>query len=127
MQHAISWFEIPTENLDRATQFYEIILGLELQPMDMPGMQMRIFPIDNMMEGVTGVLIKTEDGFHKPSSSHGPLVYLNANDGMEDILSKVESAGGQILQDRMQISPEHGYMAIILDSEGNRIAFHSVN
>lgn len=127
MQHAISWFEIPTENLDRATQFYETILGLELQPMDMPGMQMRIFPIDNMMEGVTGVLIKTEDGFHKPSSSHGPLVYLNANAGMVDILSKVESAGGQILQDRMQISPEHGYMAIILDSEGNRIAFHSVN
>ena len=127
MQHAISWFEIPTENLDRATQFCETILGLELQPMDMPGMQMRIFPIDNMMEGVTGVLIKTEDEFHKPSSTHGPLVYLNANAGMEDILRKVESAGGQILQDRMQISPEHGYMAIILDTEGNRMAFHSVD
>lgn len=127
MQHSISWFEIHTENLDRAATFYQSILHIALIPMNMPGMQMRLFPIDNMMEGVTGVLIKTEDGFHKPSSTHGPLIYLNANGVMVEILERVETAGGKVLQDRMQISPEHGYMAIILDSEGNRIAFHSVD
>lgn len=127
MQHSISWFEIPTENLDRATAFYQSILNIELIPMDMPGMKMRIFPIENMMEGITGVLIHTEDGFHKPSSTHGPLIYLNANGAMAEILQRVEAAGGKVLQDRMQISPEHGYMALILDSEGNRMAFHSVD
>lgn len=28
--HAISWFEIPTADLDRATKFYETILGITL-------------------------------------------------------------------------------------------------
>jgi uncharacterized protein len=102
-------------------------MDFKLFPMDMPGMQMRAFPVDDMQTGITGVLVHTTDGFHKPSSTDGPLLYLNANGAMDAILSKVENAGGSIIVPRTQISPEHGYFSVIIDSEGNRIAFHSVD
>ncbi|MEZ5045998.1 MAG: VOC family protein [Chitinophagaceae bacterium] len=127
MTNSISWYEIPTSNIDRAVTFYETIMSISLIPMDMSNLKMRVFPVDDMMSGVTGVLVYSEDGFHKPSSTDGPLIYLNANSTMPTILEKVESAGGKIIVPRTQISPEHGYMAIIIDSEGNRIAFHSID
>ena len=64
--------------------------------------------------------------FYKPSSTEGPLIYLNGNPDVQLILDKIENAGGKILVPKTQISPEYGYMAIFLDTEGNRIALHSV-
>jgi predicted enzyme related to lactoylglutathione lyase len=54
------------------------------------------------------------------------LVYLNANPDVQRVLDKVEKAGGKIIVPKTQISPEYGYMAVIEDTEGNRVAFHSV-
>lgn len=123
--NAISWFEIPTTDLDRAQKFYEAIFGFQMIPMDMPGMKMRMFPIEDMMTGVGGALVDSS-GFHKPSATEGPMIYLNGNPDVQLILDRVVAAGGQILVPKTMISPEHGDMAVILDSEGNRIAFHSV-
>lgn len=125
MEHAISWFEIPATDLDRATTFYETIFGLKLNAFDTPNLKMRMFPIDNMMTGVGGAVVDS-GGFHKPSATDGPLIYLNGNPDVQLILDKVEAAGGTIMVPKTQISPEFGYMAVILDTEGNRIAFHSV-
>jgi predicted enzyme related to lactoylglutathione lyase len=55
------------------------------------------------------------------------LVYLNANPDLQDVLDRVERAGGKIMVPKTQISPEYGYMAVIIDTEGNRIAFHSIS
>jgi predicted enzyme related to lactoylglutathione lyase len=126
MKSAISWFEIGTTDLDRATRFYETIFGISLIPMDMPNIRMRMFPIDDMMNGVGGALVDSA-GFHKPSSTDGPLVYLNGNPDVQNVLAKVEAAGGKILVPKTQISPEYGYMAVIIDTEGNRIGLHSVS
>ena len=125
MNNAISWFEIPATDLDRATKFYEKIFGISMTPMDLPNIKMRMFPLDNMMANVGGAIVDS-GGFHKPSATEGPLIYLNANPDVQHILGKVEAAGGQIMVPKTEISPDYGFMAVIIDTEGNRIGLHSV-
>jgi predicted enzyme related to lactoylglutathione lyase len=122
--NAISWFEIPTTDLDRAQKFYETIFDMQMIPMDMPQLKMRMFPVENMMN-VGGALCYSPD-FYKPSSTDGPLVYLNANPDVQNVLDKIESAGGKIVVPKTEISPEYGHMAVFIDTEGNRVALHSV-
>ena len=123
--NAISWFEIPTTDLDRAQKFYETIFATSLIPLDLQNLRMRMFPIDNQMSGIGGALCHNKD-FYRPSSTDGPLIYLNGNPDVQNVLDRVEAAGGKILVPKTQISPEYGYMAVIIDTEGNRIALHSV-
>ena len=125
MKNAISWFEIPATNLDRATTFYETIFGVSLAVMDMPNIKMRMFPLDDMMNNVGGAVVDS-GGFHKPSATDGPLIYLNGNPDVQHILDKVDAAGGKILVPKTEISPEYGFMAVIIDTEGNRVGLHSV-
>lgn len=125
MNNAISWFEIPATDLDRATRFYETIFGVSLAVMDMPNIRMRMFPINDMMTQVGGAVVDS-GGFHRPSATDGPLIYMNGNPDLQLVLDKVEAAGGRILVPKMEISPEYGYMAVFLDTEGNRIGLHSV-
>lgn len=123
-KNAISWFEIPTADLQRATQFYESIFQTKLVPLDLQDIQMRMFPLEDMMTQVGGALVYTK-GFHNPSSTDGPLVYLNGNPNLQTVLDRVEAAGGKIMVPKTQISPEYGNMAVIIDTEGNRIGLHS--
>jgi uncharacterized protein len=125
MQNAISWFEIPTTDINRAQQFYETIFGISLMPMDMPNIKMRMFPLDDMMTQVGGALVDS-GGFHKASATDGPLIYLNANPDVQYVLDKVVAAGGSIMVPKTEISPDYGFMAVLMDTEGNRIALHSV-
>lgn len=90
----------------------------------MPNIKMRMFPIEDM-NGVGGAIVDS-GGFHKPSSTDGPLIYLNGNPDLQQILDKVEEAGGKIMVPKTEISPEYGSMAVIIDTEGNRIGLHSV-
>ncbi len=125
MKNAISWFEIPASDLDRASKFYETIFGVTLAVMNMPNIKMRMFPLEDMMTQVGGAVVDS-GGFHKPSTTDGPLIYLNANPDLQMILNKVEAAGGKIMLGKTMISPEYGNMAVIIDTEGNRIGLHSV-
>lgn len=125
MTNAISWFEIPSTNLERATKFYETIFGISLIPMDLPNIKMRMFPIDDPMTGIGGAVVDS-GGFHKPSASDGPLIYLNGNPDVQKVLDKVEAAGGSITVPKTEISPEYGFMAVIVDTEGNGIGLHSI-
>ena len=123
-KNAISWFEIPANDLDRAQQFYETIFDIKMIAMDMEHIQMRMFPLEDMM-GVGGALCSS-GGFHKPSATDGPLIYLNGNPDLENVLNKVEAAGGKIMVPKTEISTEYGFMAVFVDCEGNRIGLHSV-
>lgn len=125
MQNAISWFEIPTADINRAQKFYEAIFGINMIPMDMPNIKMRMFPLDDMMTQVGGALVDS-GGFHKASATDGPLIYLNANPDVQIILDKVAAAGGSIMVPKTEISPEHGFMGVFTDTEGNRIGLHSI-
>src|SRR6218665_2308069 len=125
MKNAISWFEIGATDLDRATTFYETIFGISLFPMDMDNIRMRMFPVENQETGVGGAIVDS-GGFHKPSGTDGPLIYLNGNPDLQIVLDRVEAAGGKIVLPKTEISPEYGSMAVILDTEGNRIGLHSI-
>ncbi len=125
MNNAISWFEIPALELERAQRFYETIFGIQMVPMDMDNIRMRMFPLDDMMTQVGGALVDS-GGFHRPSLTEGPLIYLNGNPDVQRVLDKVEAAGGKVLVPKTQISPENGDMAVFIDTEGNRIGLHSV-
>jgi predicted enzyme related to lactoylglutathione lyase len=124
MDNAISWFEIPATDLDRATRFYEALFNVKMIPMDFPNIKMRMFPIDDPMKGIGGAICDS-GGFHKPSKTDGVLIYLNGNPDVQKILDKVEAAGGKIEVPKTEISPEYGFMAVITDTEGNRVGLHS--
>ncbi len=124
--HHISWFEIPASDIDRAQQFYEAIFNTKLITMDNPGLKMRMFPVEDMMNDTTGALVYHPD-FYQPSERAGCLLYLNANPDLQNVLDRIESHGGKISVPKTQISPEYGHMAVFIDTEGNRIALHSVS
>ena len=121
MSNAINWFELPSTNFDRAVKFYSEILGESLQLMDHPQMKMAFFPATD--SGVGGCV--THGNGNRPNTE-GTLVYLNGSDDLAKPLSKVEKAGGKVIMPKTGIG-ENGFMAIILDTEGNRVAFHSMN
>lgn len=126
MKHSISWFEIPTNDLARAQQFYETIFQMKMVTMDFPNIQMRMFPVDDPMDAhaISGSLVHAPD-FFEPSSK-GTMVYLNANPDVQIILDRIEAAGGQIVVPKTLISNEIGHMGVFMDTEGNRVALHSV-
>lgn len=121
--HSIAWFEIPVADIKRAKQFYETILDIELSFMDLgDDFKMAVFP--GNQESISGALIYNES-WYKPSNTHGPLIYLNANPDLQLAQDRIEDAGGKITIPKRQISPDHGYMAVFEDTEGNRVALHS--
>ena len=91
----------------------------------MQNIRMRMFPIEDM-SGIGGAVVDS-GGFHKPSGTDGPLIYLNGNPDLQKVLDKVEEAGGKVLVPKTEITPEYGSMAVIIDTEGNRIGLHSVS
>ena len=120
MSNAVSWFELPAVNLERATNFYAIVLDEELQHFENGPLQMAFFPTKN--KGVGGCV--TYGNGNKPQAE-GTLVYLNGGEDLAIPLSRVEKAGGKILMPKTSIG-ENGFMAMFLDTEGNRVAFHSL-
>lgn len=121
---AISWFEIPVQEIDRAARFYETIFNIQMIPVEMSNIRMRLFPLTSTSQGIGGALIDS-GGFHKSSLTEGPLIYLNANPDMQAILNRIEKAGGAILMPKTLISEAFGYMAVIFDTEGNRVGLHA--
>ena len=122
MKSFISIFEIPATEISRAVEFYQAVLDIKIEKMDMPEMHMGIFPYEGQM--VSGVIIKAEG--YKPSAD-GVTIYLNGGDNLQVILDKVEKNGGKILIPKTLHADESGYFAIFLDSEGNKMGLHSPN
>ncbi len=122
MKSHVSIFEIPAAEIPRAVEFYQAILGIKIETMEGPGMEMGVFPYEGQM--VTGVLIKGEG--YEPSAS-GVTLYLNGGDNLQTILNKVESNGGTIVVPKTAHADESGYFALFLDTEGNKLGLHSPN
>lgn len=124
--NALNWFEIPAADISRAKSFYENIFDIQMSDtIDMMGMQMTMFPGDPTSGKVGGGLVQSQ--MHVPSQE-GSIIYLNANEsGMQNVLDRIESAGGQVAMPKTHISDDIGYMAFFIDSEGNKVALHSSN
>lgn len=122
MKSYVSMFEIPATDISRAINFYQALLEITIEKMDVEGMQMGIFPYEGQM--VTGVIIKA-DGY-KPSAD-GVTIYLNAGENLQVVLDRVENNGGKLIVPKTAHADESGYFAIFLDSEGNKLALNSPN
>jgi uncharacterized protein len=119
--HQVAWFDIPVRDIDRAVRFYSAVLGIGLKKEQAgPGSAIAVLPHDEGSVG--GSLVQNLDA--RPSES-GPLLYLNANGRLDEALTLVEKHGGRVLAEKHSIAP-FGFRAIVLDSEGNRIALHSM-
>lgn len=119
-QHMLNWFEIPVTDFDRARTFYETIFDITMDTNEMQGYKMAFFPsFDNKISGA----ICFGEGYI-PSGA-GSLIYLNANPDVNLVLDRAAHAGGKIIVTKTMISPDAGYYAFIVDTEGNRIALHS--
>jgi predicted enzyme related to lactoylglutathione lyase len=119
MANQIVWFDIPVLDIDRAIAFYSAVLGNPATRQDYPGMSMALLPGKD--PDVTGCMYKDD---HIKPSDNGPLLYFNCNDRLTEAVKAAESQGGKVVMPKHQIGP-YGYRAIVLDSEGNRIALHS--
>lgn len=122
MKSHISIFEIPATDISRAINFYKEILGVEIEKLEFPGMEMGLLPYEDQM--VTGVIVKEEGS--EPSAK-GVTIYLNGGDNLQTILDKVESNGGKIIIPKTPHADESGFFAIFHDSEGNKMGLHSPN
>ncbi len=118
----ISIFEIPATDISRAISFYKEILGVDIERLEFPGMEMGLFPYQDQM--VTGVIMKGEG--YKPSAD-GVTIYLNGGDNLQPILDKAEKNGGVVIVPKTPHADESGFFAIFHDSEGNKIGLHSPN
>ncbi len=125
VRNQVVWCDVPVTNLHRAAEFYSAVLGAPVQRQEFEGMAFALLPHE---EGaVSGCLTPgcpTEKDANRPSAK-GPLLYFNCEGRLDQAIEAVESHGGKVLQPRHQIGP-HGFRAVVLDSEGNRIALHSM-
>ncbi len=122
--NVVGWFEIPVEDMDRAVEFYQTVFGFKMTRKQMGPLDMAWFPWIPESMGSAGSLVCHQETY--TASPNGVLVYFTAFSGDLAVeLSRVEAAGGKVLQPKRLISEEIGHMGIFLDTEGNRIALHS--
>jgi len=120
--NSINWFEISVSDIGRAKKFYESIFGISMETQEMMGMQMAFFPWTPGSGKANGGLVQSD--MHKPSAD-GVKIYLNCDPDLQQVLDKVAKAGGQIIMQKTDIGEGMGFMAFIIDTEGNVIALHS--
>ncbi len=121
--NAVTWFEIPVADIDRACRFYETVLATPLKREACPttGHRMAVFPHDET--AVSGCLMS---GTGVAPGTSGSTVYLRLDGALEDSLARAHDAGGRLLVEPTDLPPGMGRYAVIADSEGNRVGLHQL-
>ena len=120
MANVVKWFEIPSVDFERAVKFYNKFLNTELEETDVWGYPAALF--QNEGEGVTGALV-CSDKFKV--TQEGTILYFEGNDQINEMLTRVEAAGGTIDTPKTSLGDELGFYALIIDTEGNKIGIYS--
>jgi predicted enzyme related to lactoylglutathione lyase len=120
----LCWTDIPVTNLDRAVKFYSAVLAQEIKKLSEGGMEYGLLPHGE--QNASGCLCVRSDsgGVDNTPSANGPLIYLLVEGRLDEAVKAVRANGGKVLRERQQIA-EHGFRAVVIDSEGNRIALHT--
>ena len=112
------WFDIPVADLDRAAAFYGGVLGIKVEKSQFDNFS---FCVLQHEDGNGGCLVPKAS---EVTSNAGVLLYMNVDGRMREAVARVPALGGKVVEPAHAIGP-HGYRAVVLDSEGNRIALHS--
>jgi len=120
-ENPVRWFEIYVQDTARAKAFYESVLHIKLEKLDSPGMEMWFFPMQGEQPGASGALVKMEG---VPSGGNSTLVYFGSEDCAVEA-ARVASAGGTVHRDKFPIG-QYGFIALVIDTEGNMIGLHSM-
>jgi predicted enzyme related to lactoylglutathione lyase len=121
MKHLINWVEIPVTDMKRAIGFYSGILGVKFNEMEIGPVKYALFPTDDKFN--CGALAQGE--YYKPSAD-GVTIYMDGSNDLDNILSKVKTAGGKVMMEKTFLSDESGYIGLFIDSEGNRIGLQNM-
>lgn len=121
-RNAVTWFEIPAADLERAQRFYESVLATALKREQMGDEQLAVFPYQQ--PGAGGCLQRAS---HPVTPSRdGKRVYLDANPSLDAALERTVAAGGRIATPKIALPPGMGFFAHIEDSEGNVVGLHAL-
>jgi hypothetical protein len=118
--NAIHWFEIPVADLDRAQRFYETLLAKAMRREQMGPQTLAVFAYE---DGIGGALLKSDTA--PAPGIDGTLAYLNAGPSLDAVLSRAGELGATVLLPKTELPRNIGFIAQIVDSEGNRIGLHS--
>ena len=120
----VGWFENYVDDLPRAREFYQTVLGVQLEDLDVPedaALKMLAFPNDMEKHGTSGALVNIQ-GF--PAGGNSTLVYFSCADCAVEA-ARVEAAGGKVKTEIMSIG-QYGFVAHAFDTEGNMFVLHSL-
>jgi predicted enzyme related to lactoylglutathione lyase len=124
IRNAISWFEIGTTNLARATAFYEAVLGHKMRLENMGPSEGAVFAYDQAADGTGGALMCGPTA--PKAGAGGALIYLDASPSLNAALERAIKAGGHIALPRQALPPGMGFFAHITDLDGNRVGLHGL-
>lgn len=114
----VTWFEIPADDLTRASAFYGDVFGWATPPM---GHHARFaLTVSADEQGNPTEVGAINGGFHQRQGDfdRAPVINIRVAD-IDAKLDAVKAAGGQILQGRTEISEYGLVMALFKDTEGN--------
>ena len=119
MTNPVVYFEIPVNDMDRATRFYSKVFGFKFDHQIIDNNEMALFPFVEANSGISGALAK--GAIYKPTKD-GVLIYFSTAN-IDETLKLVISNGGQVLYPKTDNG--NGLVAEFEDTEGNRIALYT--
>ena len=122
LDNAITWFEIPVTDFERAKKFYSTIYDFDMPEAQVGPVRMGFLLYEQQPQRVGGAICF---GQGYTPSSQGTLPYLNGGSDLNIVLDRIEKAGGKVVIPKTFIAPEHGHFARFIDTEGNLVALHS--
>src|SRR6266513_3195855 len=113
----LCWPDRPVTNLGRAVKFYSAVLGKEVKKLSEGGTEYGLLP--HAEQNASGCLCVRSDsgGVDNTPSANGPLIYLLVEGRLAEAVGAARANGGKVLRERQQIG-DHGFRAVIIDSEG---------
>jgi predicted enzyme related to lactoylglutathione lyase len=123
MDHTICHFEIPVDDMERASKFYSGLFGWEMKPWSDQICMANTVPTDEkgmpVRQGVNGMLIKKQHPQH-------PFANYVLVESVDEYGAKAVALGGQIALPKTPV-PGMGYFLYIKDLDGNILGLWEAN
>jgi hypothetical protein len=120
MANAVVHFEIPADDVARATSFYEKTFGWKIKKFQMPPGSQEYYSVVTRKKGAPGI----DGGLMKRNMPGQPFTnYINVP-SIDDMNQVVQANGGTIVLPKQEIGPNMGWISVFKDTENNMIGLH---